>query len=122
MSNYTDPEKLARLPKWAQERIQLLERDLSREREKAQRHLSQEPTRIGLGYHTAQDKMGEPRVWLPDDEHVTFFLEDRQRPGDRSISFSFDRHSGGVQVRSTDGPLQIEPQASNVAVLNVSER
>jgi hypothetical protein len=119
----TDAEALARLPKWAADRIRNLEGSLEQARAQIQRTAAQEPTRTGLGYHMDLRKAGEPAMWLPDD-HVTFYLPDRRRERDTFIQVRFADESGEMRLRvmASDGPLDVRPEASNVVSLGVRDR
>lgn len=118
----THPGHLAKLPKWAQDRIRNLERDRHSLREELRAALSEEETRVGYGYDTSPGSVGQPKAWLPDGEHVTFYLPDRNRERDTFVQFSFDRQRGGIRVMGSDGPLAVRPEASNVINVNVENR
>lgn len=111
----TEEVALGRLPKWAQDRIRNLERDLAHLQEELRKSESQEPTRTGLGYDTRS--AGEPGRWLPD-QHVTFYLPDQQRPRDTWIQVMFEPARKSLRVMGSDG-LIVKPGASNVVNLEV---
>ena len=113
-------DKLARLPRWAQDEIQ---RERSRADAAEAELQRQEPTRTGQGMRTDSGSIGQPRRWLPD-EQVTFYLPDRNRERDTWVQVRFEKRHGGtwVQLMGSDGPLVIEPDASNVIRATVGDR
>ena len=117
----TSEEALARLPKWAADRIRNLEESLDNARVQLQAIASQEPTRTGLGYHLDVGKAGEPEMWLPD-KHVTFYLPDRYRERDTFIRVRFEDDHGEMRLQvMASGRLDLRPEASNVVSLGVRD-
>jgi hypothetical protein len=124
LNGQTEEAALGRLPKWAQDRIRNLERDLAAVRDELTFSESQTPTRTGQGIDTRPGSIGLPRRWLPD-EHVTFYFPDRRRERDTFIQVRFVKGLGGkmlLDVRASDGPLIVRPSASNVVTLEVEDR
>jgi hypothetical protein len=102
---------ISKLPKWAQDHIAGLRREI----QALQEGPVQEPTRIGVGYHMTRS--GEPKFWLKSREHVTFFLEDRVEGKMRKfINVKFDERESTLYVHSSD-ELFVTPRSSNALQL-----
>jgi hypothetical protein len=98
-----------RLPKWAQDRIQVLEHNLKDAEAKLTQLHSGEPTRISQGYGSRW----KPARWLLE-EHVTFHLTDEswiqvRLEGDRLKVFG-------------SGSFSVLPWVTNALDLQVVER
>ena len=101
---------ITKLPKWAQQRIQNLERDCDSLRDALLVSESQEQTRVGLGISVEPGRIGEPERWLPNTS-VCFYLDDERRELDSWVSA---RISGdAVSILASHGGIYVEPRASN---------
>jgi hypothetical protein len=107
-----DTAKLERLPKWAQDHIHYLTRDLEEEkkryRELAQPESIEETDTVVAGHSL----MGEPDVKLPKGSRITFIVD-----GSEIDVYVQD----GLQVRSSGGKqLSVYPVVSNVVTIRSS--
>lgn len=120
------PDQMARLPKYAQERIYDLERqvsDLAHDRaERARLMANPETTPIKIVGHSTPD------IGLPEDCTIRFTIgNDREY-----IEFHLvkSNEGGGGRIRAVSevcaragiGPIKIEPSASNTIFLSEGER
>ena len=101
-------ERFEKLPKWAQEEILSLKReveDLKKELVLQQDSLS--PTRIKWGYGKSGGK--EAYGYVPDHETIFFNINEF----DYSIRVSFDYKDKKTVYINGDRPLKIKPQSCN---------
>lgn len=110
--------RFRRLPKWAQKEILGLQAEVRNLEEQVKHYELQEPTRLGQGYDARPKHAGEPKRWLHDDDHVTFYLEDGCRERDRFVQISFDRDDRIVMIRGSDA-IEIHPSASNTVAVGL---
>lgn len=121
------PARRERLPKWAQDEIARLEDHVQALRRKLMALELQSPTKLSQGYAvpaTHPDAAaGTPARWLPDNEHITFWLDDRYRNRDTFIQVRFHPHRYAcLHIMGSDGPLEVRPEASNVVSIGVGKR
>ena len=102
-------EQIAKLPKWAQSRISVLEANLAYERA--------ENAVISAGESNTWIEANEPtfgtRIYLPPNAMVCFKL----RNGDEVSAYvrrdSRDDHCGKLDINSKSGSILVEPRAAN---------
>ena len=109
-----DIQRIAKLPKWAQDHIAHLERVIgTKDDEIAALRDDREPSRV-LVPHYEHDG-----VFLRDNDRVRFHMDDMQQPKwktDVDVSFSLGRQRDEFQtldVRATEGRIVVTPEASN---------
>lgn len=107
-------EKMERLPKWAQERIKLLEQSVTHWREKA---LGVETAATGIHYWTGGDPVKNQR-YLPEGSIVTFSLA-RINPKFKPMEIHVHAKDDTLYVRA-DSPISMQANASNC--VDVQER
>ncbi len=105
----TEAARMARLPKWAQDRIRYLERDLA---DTLARFADEQPPS-----NTYAEPYGDPPRGLGTDVNVMFVLDtgDDGSPRDY-VQVRLDR--GRVYVQASDS-LAIFPSASNTAYIKL---
>lgn len=108
--------KLDNLPKWAQNRIKVLEADLDTTRRDLEFLLTSEPTNTGFGIAPGS---GAPEGYLKQDERVTFCLKDARRPRDRSIQVWVGKDNR-LEINAIES-LDIRPRASNTCTIGIIE-
>lgn len=104
---------LTKLPKWAQRRIENLERDLGHWRERALATERNDETDTGIRDYTAD--FGTPR-FLRSGAHVLFGVQRREGPNGYA---SYDGiecswRDGHLYVSTANDALLAQPQSSNV--------
>jgi len=113
------PEKLSKLPKWAQEEFENLQqqlKDASLGRAKAEAAING-----GKISHINVDGYGlEPSIYLPENAPVKFELTPNVRGRIRSISVSFTQDRERLRIQSNWEEMSIHPRAANV--IEVEER
>lgn len=100
---------VTKLPKWAQQYIEVLQRDVEY-RERQLGEMASPDAKVQL-----IEGINENRG-LPDDARVQF------RVGDKQIRIHISRYGEGLDLNSADGPLLVEPAASNHIYLRVKDR
>jgi hypothetical protein len=103
----TTDEQLRKLPKYAQDEISWLRREVDRLKGELVAQQCDTPSRVKWGYDspTTPEAFG----YLPDDRQVEFSVGDRPR---RKIRIELMRECDGVRVNA-DGTLKIECRSSN---------
>ncbi len=94
------PEQFAKLPKWAQQHIRLLEMRLKEAQEDARKNAGPENSRVTIGW--------EPSFKVRDDHPFRFSLGDDSM---NHVQVSF--HHGGLQIMGGRS-IVVLPSASNV--------
>lgn len=105
----THDERVNKLPRWAQQHITRLERNV--QSLEARLHLisTQEPTNI-----RARTRVLEWETYLPNDSDVSFAVNPNGIQGyDREIMVSIDEENQKLSIRTESGQLLIKPMSSN---------
>ncbi len=114
-------EQIAKLPKWAQERIRGLERALSVSRLAMADMLdNQSPSLVWYDGYISDNPTGGPsyrRVYL-QTEQITFGV-DSQR--DKTLTVAIDHDEADRYLIKADS-MQIQPRAYNAVEIKVGER
>jgi hypothetical protein len=103
----TTDEQLKKLPKYAQDEISWLRREVDRLKGELVAQQCDTPSRVKWGYDFLPDK--EAFGYLQDDRQVEFSVGERPR---RKIRIQLTREYDGVRVNA-DGTLEIECRSSN---------
>lgn len=118
--------RFERLPKWAQEQITSLERELAIEK-RTNAELKAKHKGSNVSYNSVYTGVMDETT-LPRDSHVTFYMEP-EREGKshylrRSITVHHARSAYGpeVYVTTNGGRLTVLPSASNSVRLRIDER
>lgn len=111
--------KIAKLPKWAQRHIHVLELNMSAlERATAQIFAPVEgEVQVMLPHFHGMDK-DQP---LPKNQAVQFFTEEHTGRWDGYVEARINHTTGLVEIRGADRIL-IEPQASNIFSVRLKKR
>lgn len=116
------------LPKWAQERIQRLERQVENMKEEKTRFVSKEPTHLWAG----MEELGD-QVYLPDNEMIYFDYSAPEGTKGRSsmrylavrkrdqVNRELPQEFRGIEVRSSTLSLLVLPKSSNVVEILIPE-
>jgi hypothetical protein len=114
-------QDVARLPKWAQEKIRILQMQLeavTKNRDELIAGINDgEPSSIYVkGWQT------KPHLYLPEDSTVVFKMDNRQEIAVvfRSGRYDFERDS--IVVRSNWHAMSIRPEAANAVSISAEER
>lgn len=118
---------VSKLPKWARDRIENLERDLRVSEERCRRLFDREPEPVSgrvvvesfYGHNPGSN--GEHDQPLPDHSTIRFHVGDMQR-WNNYIDVRMERTEDGlaVQVRGHDR-IAITPHSSNVAIVKLDK-
>ena len=110
-------ERIARLPRWAQEYIRNLEMRLE--------EVKRERDGIAAGINGSKESYvyvnghsRSPKIWLPTESTVAFVLENEE---EMSVSFGFGQHDFDrteIKVRSNWHQMQIKPEAANTVTIS----
>jgi hypothetical protein len=107
-------EDVSRLPKWAQSKISILEREISRLKMAQASFFGEAKSRVKVELH------GVPDVYLPDGSRVTFLLDNKCELDFGFALASTRRCFNEVTCMATeliDRHLVVTPHVSNVVTL-----
>ncbi len=108
-----------RLPKWARERILYLERDIEDvQSELREVHCKESRITFGFDHRPGRDQPDGPngKGFIPDGEHVKFWVSDRHH---YSVSIGEDRK---LRVSTSTSQMFIQGGGSNSIELTVRSR
>lgn len=117
---HTPRGDVKRLPKWAQEYIDGLQREITRQDKHIKEISSGHP-----GSNVVLDPIGyaQPEVTLPPDSVIRFYLSKERNGYNGLLEVHVNRQDPSrVEVRSGGGPLSIIPHVSNAVTIGIAER
>ena len=117
-----EDERMARLPRWARDKLNRMEADLAGLRNDMDTIVGKhDGARVFLDYRLGDSLSGHSP--MPDHTQVTFRLgDDKMRSADITVKMIEDSYGNRqLEVHGGDG-LNIMPVASNVALVTLRDR